>query len=314
MSYATDVKKELTGLLVHNGNAKAELSALMRMNGVSTLGFDQTVSVQTENAAIARRIYTLLTQNYSNIVVEVSVSDHNHMSQHKSYRVLLKNQVTEVMSDLGVDPFGLHPEIPSRILNQVDKKRSFLRGAFLAAGSVNSPEKANYHLEIFTIHEELAEQLLNMMKEFDLPAKITDRSGGFIVYIKRAEKIVDFLATIGATQTMLRFEDIRMMRDMRNSVNRMTNAEMANIQKTANAANKQVQQILAIADEIGDLDLLPKKLRDIAKLRLDHPDDSLAELGDRLEISKSGANHRMRKLKELVQMIEDGINYDLSKL
>lgn len=314
MSYATDVKKELTGLLVHNGNAKAELSALMRMNGVSTLGFDQTVSVQTENAAIARRIYTLLTQNYSNIIVEVSVSDHNHMSQHKSYRVLLKNQVTEVMSDLGVDPFGLHPEIPSRILNQVDKKRSFLRGAFLAAGSVNSPEKANYHLEIFTIHEELAEQLLNMMKEFDLPAKITDRSGGFIVYIKRAEKIVDFLATIGATQTMLRFEDIRMMRDMRNSVNRMTNAEMANIQKTANAANKQVQQILAIADEIGDLDLLPKKLRDIAKLRLDHPDDSLAELGDRLEISKSGANHRMRKLKELVQMIEDGINYDLSKL
>lgn len=314
MSYATDVKKELTGLLVHNGNAKAELSALMRMNGVSTLGFDQTVSVQTENAAIARRIYTLLTQNYSNIVVEVSVSDHNHMSQHKSYRVLLKNKVTEVMSDLGVDPFGLHPEIPSRILNQVDKKRSFLRGAFLAAGSVNSPEKANYHLEIFTIHEELAEQLLNMMKEFDLPAKITDRSGGFIVYIKRAEKIVDFLATIGATQTMLRFEDIRMMRDMRNSVNRMTNAEMANIQKTANAANKQVQQILAIADEIGDLDLLPKKLRDIAKLRLDHPDDSLAELGDRLEISKSGANHRMRKLKELAQMIEDGINYDLSKL
>lgn len=314
MSYATDVKKELTGLLVHNGNAKAELSALMRMNGVSTLGFDQTVSVQTENAAIARRIYTLLTQNYSNIVVEVSVSDHNHMSQHKSYRVLLKNKVTEVMSDLGVDPFGLHPEIPSRILNQVDKKRSFLRGAFLAAGSVNSPEKANYHLEIFTIHEELAEQLLNMMKEFDLPAKITDRSGGFIVYIKRAEKIVDFLATIGATQTMLRFEDIRMMRDMRNSVNRMTNAEMANIQKTANAANKQVQQILAIADEIGDLDLLPKKLRDIAKLRLDHPDDSLAELGDRLEISKSGANHRMRKLKELAQMIEYGINYDLSKL
>ncbi len=156
MSYAADVKKELTGLLVHNGNAKAELSALMRMNGVSTLGIDQTVSVQTENAAIARRIYTLLTQNYADIIVEVRVADHNHMSQHKSYGVLLKNKVTEVMTDLGVDPFGLHPEIPARILNQVDKRRSFLRGAFLAAGSVNSPEKANYHLEIFTTHEELA--------------------------------------------------------------------------------------------------------------------------------------------------------------
>jgi len=314
MSYAADVKKELTGLLVHNGNAKAELSALMRMNGVSTLGIDQTVSVQTENAAIARRIYTLLTQNYADIIVEVRVADHNHMSQHKSYGVLLKNKVTEVMTDLGVDPFGLHPEIPARILNQVDKRRSFLRGAFLAAGSVNSPEKANYHLEIFTTHEELAEQLLNIMKEFDLPAKITDHSGGFIVYIKRAEKIVDFLSTIGAMQTMLRFEDIRMMRDMRNSVNRMTNAEMANIQKTADAASKQVQQILFIANEIGDLDLLPKKIRDIAKLRLEYPDDSLAELGERLEISKSGANHRMRKIKELAQMIQNDMQYDLTKL
>lgn len=314
MSYAADVKKELTGLLVHNGNAKAELSALMRMNGVSTLGFDQTVAVRTENAAIARRIYTLLTQNYEDIIVEVTVAEHNHISQHKSYGVLLKTQVNEVMADLGVDPFGLHPEIPSRILNQVDKRRSFLRGAFLAAGSVNSPEKANYHLEIYTSHEELAEQLLTIMQEFSLPAKITDRSGGYIVYLKRAEKIVDFLSTIGATQTMLRFEDIRMMRDMRNSVNRMTNAEMANIQKTADAANKQVQQILFIADEIGDLDLLPPKIRDIAKARLDFPDDSLAELGDRLDISKSGANHRMRKLKELSQMITDGIIYDLNKL
>ncbi|MDV8936715.1 DNA-binding protein WhiA [Leuconostoc sp.] len=314
MSYASDVKKELTGLLVHDGNAKAELSALMRMNGVSTLGVNQTVAVKTENAAIARRIYTLLTQNYDHVIVEVTVSEPNHISQHKSYGVLLKNQVDEVMADLGVDPFGLHPEIPARILNQVDKRRSFLRGAFLAAGSVNSPEKANYHLELFTIHEELAEQLRDMMLEFNLPAKIIDRSGGFIVYLKRAEKIVDFLSTIGATQTMLRFEDIRMMRDMRNSVNRMTNAEMANIQKTADAANKQVQQILLIADEIGDLDLLPKKLRDIAKVRLEHPDDSLAEIGELLEISKSGANHRIRKLKELAQMITNEEPYDLNKL
>lgn len=314
MSYAADVKKELTGLLVHDGNAKAELSALMRMNGVSTLGFDQTVSVKTENAAIARRIYTLLTQNYDGVVVEVTMADHSYLSQHKSYGVLLKTQVEEVLADLGVDPFGLHPEIPARLLNQKDKRRSFLRGAFLAAGSVNSPEKANYHLEIFTTHEELAEKMLQMMQEFNLPAKITDRAGGFIVYLKRAEKIVDFLSLIGASQTMLRFEDIRMMRDMRNSVNRMMNVEMANMQKTADAANKQVQQILFIANAIGDLDLLPKKLRDIAKARLEHPDASLAELGDYLEISKSGANHRMRKLKELEQMIKDEIPFDLAKL
>lgn len=314
MSYAAEVKKELTGLIVHGGNAKAELSALMRMNGVSTLGLDQSIRVQTENAAIARRIYTLLKQSYDNVEVEVTVSDHNHLSRHKSYGVLLKSQIDDVLNDLGVDPFGLHPEIPSRLLNQVDKKRSFLRGAFLATGSVNSPEKANYHLEIYTTHEELGEQLLIMMSGFDLPAKMTDRGNGFIVYLKRAEKIVDFLQTIGATQSMLRFEDIRMMRDMRNSVNRLVNAETANMQKTAIAANKQVSQIQKIAKEIGGLNFLPQKLREVAQARLDNPDESLAELGEMLEISKSGVNHRMRKLKQLAEMIEAGEAYDLTKL
>ncbi|MFT9470162.1 DNA-binding protein WhiA [Leuconostoc pseudomesenteroides] len=314
MSYAAEVKKELTGLIVHGGNAKAELSALMRMNGVSTLGLDQSIRVQTENAAIARRIYTLLKQSYDNVEVEVTVSDHNHLSRHKSYGVLLKSQIDDVLNDLGVDPFGLHPEIPSHLLNQVDKKRSFLRGAFLATGSVNSPEKANYHLEIYTTHEELGEQLLIMMSGFDLPAKMTDRGNGFIVYLKRAEKIVDFLQTIGATQSMLRFEDIRMMRDMRNSVNRLVNAETANMQKTAIAANKQVSQIQTIAKQIGGLDFLPQKLREVAQARLDNPDESLAELGEMLEISKSGVNHRMRKLKQLAEMIEAGEAYDLTKL
>ncbi|MFT9031273.1 MAG: DNA-binding protein WhiA [Leuconostoc pseudomesenteroides] len=314
MSYAAEVKKELTGLIVHGGNAKAELSALMRMNGVSTLGLDQSIRVQTENAAIARRIYTLLKQSYDNVEVEVTVSAHNHLSRHKSYGVLLKSQIDDVLNDLGVDPFGLHPEIPSRLLNQVDKKRSFLRGAFLATGSVNSPEKANYHLEIYTTHEELGEQLLIMMSGFDLPAKMTDRGNGFIVYLKRAEKIVDFLQTIGATQSMLRFEDIRMMRDMRNSVNRLVNAETANMQKTAIAANKQVSQIQTIAKQIGGLDFLPQKLREVAQARLDNPDESLAELGEMLEISKSGVNHRMRKLKQLAEMIEAGEAYDLTKL
>jgi len=314
MSYAAEVKKELTGLIVHGGNAKAELSALMRMNGVSTLGLDQSIRVQTENAAIARRIYTLLKQSYDNVEVEVTVSDHNHLSRHKSYGVLLKSQIDDVLNDLGVDPFGLHPEIPSRLLNQVDKKRSFLRGAFLATGSVNSPEKANYHLEIYTTHEELGEQLLIMMSGFDLPAKMTDRGNGFIVYLKRAEKIVDFLQTIGATQSMLRFEDIRLMRDMRNSVNRLVNAETANMQKTSIAANKQVSQIQTIAKQIGGLDFLPQKLREVAQARLDNPDESLAELGEMLEISKSGVNHRMRKLKQLAEMIEAGEAYDLTKL
>lgn len=314
MSYAADVKKELTGLIVHDGNAKAELSALIRMNGVSTLGHNQTVTVQTENAAIARRIYTLLKETY-HIDVEVLVSDHVHLSQHKSYGVLMKDAVDDVLDDLGIDPFGLNVIIPTRILNQVDKRRSFLRGAFLAAGSVNSPEKSNYHLEIYTTHEELADQIAQLMREFNLPAKIADRGSGFIIYLKRAEKIVDFMSTIGATQSMLHFEDIRIMRDMRNSVNRLVNAETANMQKTAVAANRQVMQIELIRDKIG-LTVLPDKLREIAELRLAHPDESLSELGELVQgkpISKSGVNHRMRKLTQLAQALEQGLSIDLQK-
>lgn len=314
MSYAAEVKKELTSLIVDNGNAKAELSALMRMNGVNQLGSNQAINIQTENAAIARRIYTLLKQIYPTASVEVTVTEQLHLNQHKSFGVRLSTQVDEILADLGVDPFGINQEIPSRILNQPKKKRSFLRGAFLAAGSVNSPEKANYHLEIYTNHEDLVEQLLSLMQEFALPAKIIDRHTGFIVYLKRAEKIVDFLSTIGATQSMLRYEDIRMMRDMRNSVNRLVNAETANMQKTAIAANKQLAQIALIEDELGSLSLLPPKLEALAKVRRQHPDESLGELGNLLEISKSGANHRMRKLTNLAEKIQTGQSYDLSKL
>ncbi|CAH1856065.1 DNA-binding protein WhiA [Convivina intestini] len=314
MSYAAEVKKELTSLIVDNGNAKAELSALMRMNGVNQLGSNQAINIQTENAAIARRIYTLLKQIYPTASVEVTVTEQLHLNQHKSFGVRLSTQVDEILADLGVDPFGINQEIPSRILNQPKKKRSFLRGAFLAAGSVNSPEKANYHLEIYTNHEDLVEQLLSLMQEFALPAKIIDRHTGFIVYLKRAEKIVDFLSTIGATQSMLRYEDIRMMRDMRNSVNRLVNAETANMQKTAIAANKQLAQIDLIEEELGSLSLLPPKLEALAKVRRQHPDESLGELGNLLEISKSGANHRMRKLTNLAEKIQTGQSYDLSKL
>ncbi|CAK8054635.1 DNA-binding protein WhiA [Eupransor demetentiae] len=314
MSYAAEVKKELTGLIVDNPNAKAELSALLRMNGVNTLGSQHSIKIETENAAIARRIYSLLKQAYTDIEVEVKVGSLRQLSQRKSFAVLLKNKVDLVLDDLGVDPFGLNQTIPSRLINEAKKQRSFLRGAFLAAGSVNSPEKANYHLEIDTSHEELAEELLRLMNNFALPAKITQRQGAYMLYIKRAEKIVDFLATIGATQSMLHFEDIRMMRDMRNSVNRLVNAETANIQKTAVAANRQIDNIQVIQKELGDLDRLPAKLATLAKLRLEHPDESLAELGDLLEISKSGANHRMRKLSQLADKIKKEEPYDLEKL
>lgn len=313
MSFAAEVKKELTGRIVSDDAAKPELAALLQMNGVTTLGFAQEVRVQTDNPAIARRIYTLIRQSYPHVEVDVSVKQQFALSEHKVLVVTLKSNVSEVLDDLGVDPFGIDQTVPAWLLNTEDKRAAFLRGAFLAAGSVNAPEKSNYHLEIATGQEGLADQLLTLIKDFLMPVKMITRSKHYVLYLKRSDKIVEFLKLIGATATMLRFEDIRLAKDMRNSANRMINADMANLQKVANAANAQVQTILTIQGEIGDLDELPVKLADFARTRLEHPDASLTEIGDYLEISKSGANHRMRKLKELATQIEEG-TFDLDKI
>lgn len=313
MSFAAEVKKELTGRIVSDDAAKPELAALLQMNGVTTLGFEQEVRVQTDNPAIARRIYTLIRQSYPQVEVDVSVKKQFALSEHKVLVVVLRSEVAAVLDDLGVDPFGIDQTVPAWLLNNEDKRAAFLRGAFLAAGSVNSPEKSNYHLEIATGQEDLADQLLLLIQGFLMPVKMISRSKQFVLYLKRSDKIVEFLKLIGATATMLRFEDIRLAKDMRNSANRMINADMANLQKVANAANAQVQTILTIQGVIGDLDELPAKLADFARARLEHPDASLTEIGDYLEISKSGANHRMRKLKELAKQIDEG-TFDADKL
>ncbi|GAO99764.1 DNA-binding protein WhiA [Fructobacillus ficulneus] len=314
MSYAAEVKKELTGRIVSDDSAKSELAALLQMNGVSTWGLSQEIKVQTENPAIARRIYTLIKQLYPAASVDVQVNQRVAMTERKALIVVLQSQVEDILADLGVDPLGINQEVPAWLLNTEEKRRSFLRGAFLAAGSVNSPEKANYHLEIYTSHEGFSEQLTKLMVDFDMPVKVAKRHSGYFVYLKRSEKIVDFLKLIGAGNTMLHFADIRISRDMRNSVNRLNNADMANLQRVAVAANSQVQAILTIQKEIGDLDELPPKLADFARARLEHPDGSLAEIGDVLEISKSGANHRMRKLAALAKTIEEGGDFSLDKI
>ncbi|MDF7637617.1 DNA-binding protein WhiA [Leuconostocaceae bacterium ESL0958] len=315
MSYAAEVKKELTGKIVSDEAAKSELAALLQMNGVVTLGTAfQELRVKTENPAIARRIFTLIRQSYPQQEVEVAVQQQPNINAKNNLVVVLHEGVAAVLDDLGVDPFGIDQTVPIRLINNSEKQQAFLRGAFLAAGSVNAPEKSNYHLEITTGHEGLAEQIAQLIMNFDLPVKMVARGGRYVLYLKRSDKIVELLKVIGATQMMLRFEDLRLVRDMRNSANRLVNADNANMQKVADAANNQVQAILTIQAEIGDLDLLPGKLADFAQTRLDHPSVSLTEIGAYLEISKSGANHRMRKLKALAEKIESGDEIDLDQL
>ena len=265
MSYASEVKKELTGLQVHLDNAKAELMALIRMNG--SLGIanrNMILNVQTESPAIARRIYSLLKQFYQ-VESEIVVRRKMKLKKNNQYVVRLRYHVQEILSDLGIlEGFQIKEKVPMALLKDDLMIRSYLRGAFLAGGSVNNPETSRYHLEIYSLYEEHNEMIAQMINRYHLNARTTARRSGYIVYLKEAEKIAEFLQLIGATNGMLKFENIRIVRDMRNSVNRLVNCENANMDKVANASNRQIENIRLIDSMVG-LDSLPEKLRAIAR-------------------------------------------------
>ena len=263
------------------------------------------LNIQTENPAIARRIYSLLHQLYT-VDSELVVRRKMKLQKNKQYIVRLRQHVQAILADLRIvqkDSFQIRTDISEDIWSSQQRARSYLRGAFLAGGSVNNPETSRYHLEIYTLYEDQNQGLVKLMNQFQLNARATQRRNGFIVYLKEAEKISDFLQIIGATASMLKFEDIRIVRDMRNSVNRLVNCENANINKTIKAAAKQVANIRYYQENFG-LEKLPVKLKEIAELRLANPEVSLTELAQMVPggpISKSGINHRLRKLNTLIE-------------
>jgi len=310
MSFASETKKELTNIEVKDCCGKAELSALIQMNG--TLSFSNqklVVNIQTENAAIARRIYTLI-KRYFDIPVELLVRKKMRLKKNNVYIVRISNKGKEVLEDLSIltEGFVFTHEISPELVKKKCCKRSYLRGAFLAGGSVNNPETSSYHLEITSLYKEHIQALCELMNTFGLNSKILERKKGYITYLKEAEKITEFLNIIGAHSALLRFEDIRIVRDMRNSVNRLVNCETANLNKTIGAALRQVENIRYIDRTVG-LEVLPDKLREIAELRVAYQDVTLKELGEMVSsgnISKSGINHRLRKIDEIADSLRRG--------
>ena len=306
MSFAADVKKELTTLEVHREHAKAELAALIRMNGALSLANRQFVlNVQTENAAIARRIYTLLKDHFD-VQSELLVRRKMKLKKNNIYIVRLKQNVEPLLNDLDIMENSMFTDrVSDNIMGNSQKMRSYLRGAFLAGGSVNNPETSRYHLEIYSLDEQHSQDLSDMMNYYHLNGRALERRNGYITYLKGAEDISDFLTLIGATTNMLKFEDVRIVRDMRNSVNRLVNCETANLSKTIDAAARQIENIEFIERTVG-LSNLPQRLREVAELRLEYPEISLKELGDIVPsgaISKSGINHRIRKINEFADKL-----------
>ncbi|HLR65696.1 DNA-binding protein WhiA [Virgibacillus alimentarius] len=310
MSFASEIKKELTGIETDACCMSAELAALVRMNGVISVSKQEfTLDVQTENAAIARRIYTLIKSLYA-LPVELLVRKKMKLKKNNIYIVRMKKNANKLLSDLDIlhDNYTFIRTISKKYSNKTCCRRAYLRGAFLAGGSINNPETSSYHLEIFNTHQEHNAGLHELLNDFDLRARELERKNGYIVYMKEAEKITEFLSIIGAHNALFKFEDVRIVRDMRNSVNRLVNCETANLNKTIGAAFRQIESIQLIDKEIG-LHALPDKLREIAILRVRHQDVSLKELGELVpsgKISKSGVNHRLKKIDQFADKIRQG--------
>lgn len=314
MSFSKDVKEELQRYDTPARHCQlAEFTAIFFLSGkMKKTGRGRYyLEIHTENLTVAKKSYMLLRKMF-HISAEVMVRNHNVQGNIINYYIIVRNpqEIAMVLKAVKVlDEFGRVQNngfAEQKILVQnTCCKRAFLRGAFLVAGSVTDPGKA-YHLEIAVLSREIADELQKMMGFFSLDAKIVQRKKYQVVYLKEGAQIVDFLNVVEAHQALMDFENVRIVKEVRNSVNRQVNCETANIHKTVTAAAKQIEDIRYIECN-GGLRQLAKGLRQVAELRLDYPDSSLAELGQMLQppIGKSGVNHRLRKLGEIAKQLRE---------
>lgn len=301
MSFTTKVKEELIQLAESD---KIELSAIIKLSGSLTLSNQGLhLSITTENARIARYIYSLFEKSYG-IFPEIRYHQKTNLKKNRVYTVFLNQEVDKILADLKLADsfFGLETGIESETLTDDDLGRSYLKGAFLAAGTVRDPESGKYQLEIYSVYFDHAQDLAELMQKFMLDAKTIERKSGAVTYLQKAEDIMDFLIIIGAMTCKEEFESIKLLREARNDINRANNAETANIAKTITASMKTINNIIKIMDTNG-LESLPLELQQIALIRIKHPDYSIQQIADNLDspLSKSGVNHRLRKINKIAE-------------
>lgn len=308
MSFTAEVKEELSRIEARRPCClKAELAALVRIEGTLHItGREQfRLEVATETAPVARKAIKLLHGLY-NLKTELTVR-RSVLHKTNNYLITVPSQpdLPSALTDLGIldDSSRLAPGILPRMVKRDCCAVSYLRGAFLGGGFVADPH-GDFHFELTAESEQMAEDLAALMGRFEVPARVTRRRGLYTVYLKGAEPIVTFLALVGAHRALLRTEDVRVIKSMRNDVNRLVNAETANLERSAEASLGQIEAILLLQSAFG-LDNLPPALQELARLRLENPETSLRELGELADppLSKSAVYHRVRRIEELAAQI-----------
>lgn len=311
MSFSSNVKEELSRQLSFARHCQiAEIAAIISLCGrIQISEHDRfCIKIHTENAAVARKYFTLLKKTFN--IDRNTWQLYDEEEKGHTYVILTENssEVNKILQAVKMDEKdGLKKigenGVNSLLIKNACCKRAFLRGAFLCIGSMSDPGKS-YHLEFVCTHKESAEQLKELIQGFEVDAKIVIRKKYYVVYLKEGAGIVDLLNIMEAHKALMNFENYRIVKEVRNSINRKVNCETANITKTVNASSKQIEDILLIRERYG-FQNLPDNLRVTAELRLEYPDATLKELGQILSpsVGKSGMNHRLRKLSEIADRI-----------
>lgn len=302
MSFSSEAKSELCALPYGESHCdRAELAGIMYTSGSISIGDGISLTSVSENAAVARRVFTLAKRLYG-ISCELSIKEHQ-LKKNNSYQAKLTN-AADIMSNLGILFGGYDDETFEQITESTCCKTAFLRGAFLGSGSVSDPKKA-YHLELVIGQESFAGPIISVFSSFNITAKKTARKSGHIVYIKDAESIQEFLNIMNAAQAAADMDSIRKSKSTMNNLNRQLNFEGANMSKTLSAADSKIEEIEYIEATIGFAALTPA-LREAAHLRLEFPHYSIAELAEECgNTTKSGMNHRLRRLHQIAVNLKE---------
>ena len=310
MSFASKIKDEVVRIRIRDAAVKlAELSGLTFACGNLKLGRRKAICYRTENREVGRHIAALGTALYG-----LEVEAEERVREHRTAPLYVVNmsgpRAGEMLADTGVmatDDEGVHllSRLPEDLVQEDEARRAFVRGCFLGAGSCTDP-KHGYSVELLCRSESFAAGLAALLNEYGLTARYSLRRNRYVVYLKEGDSVTGFLALIGSNVAALDLENIRAEKETKNYVNRATNCDAANLGKIATASVRQQQAVNVILKH-GHFQWLPKALKEAAELRLNYPDASLQELADMADIKKAGMNHRLTRLIEYAQDLENGL-------
>lgn len=305
MSFTSKIKTEISNDEYSLSEYMAELSAILN---ISVKIDNNKFEIYTENISVAKRIYKLLKEIY-HIEIKMDTSEVNTLRKNKIVVLIIEEKVSLILNDLSIIKDNERLYVPSLYLvDDIKDKYSYIRGVFLMCGSINDPKTSRYHCEFVISNYDTAVFVNDLLNSMNFKSKVIKRDKNYMVYIKEAERISDFIKMLNATNALFYFEDIRILRDHKNMTNRLNNCEQANVDKSIQASNEQLKLISKLKSLI-DIDLLDDKIKEICFYKEKYPESSMTELATIISsetektITKSCINHRFRKIKEIIDNI-----------